>query len=211
MRKCHKVLLIIIVSMSISFNVSLSNLIHNNKVFEEEVKKDNGKINKRKAITLDVLLHGDMESRKRIKAIEIKKEQERVRIEAIKKEQVRKEISRGVSIEDLNDEGWFDVELSFYTNDFHDCGKSDGITKSGKHVNSQTIATPENIEFGTNIYIKGQGIKVAEDIGGAIQYVYYKGIRYMKIDVFVEGASQRELNKMGIVRTVAKIIEPEGN
>ena len=46
------------------------------------------------------------------------------------------------------------------------CGKSDGITASGKKARRGTIASP--LPFGTRIKIPGYGVGVVEDRGGAI-------------------------------------------
>ena len=50
------------------------------------------------------------------------------------------------------------------------CGKTDGITASGKKARANhTIAAPSNYKFGTRINLKGYGTFVVEDRGGAIQ------------------------------------------
>lgn len=107
-----------------------------------------------------------------------------------------------------NTENWFDVEISFYTDSYNNCQNTLGITASGKHVNSETIATPSDIPFGTPIYIRGQGLKITQDRGGAIRY---KRNGVMKIDIFVEGATQKQLLNMGIIKTKAKIIKNTNN
>jgi 3D (Asp-Asp-Asp) domain-containing protein len=66
------------------------------------------------------------------------------------------------------------------------CGKTDGITASGKKaVQGVTIATDKSIPFGTKIYIDGVGERIVQDRGGAI-----KGNR---IDLYFEN-HQEALN-----------------
>lgn len=49
------------------------------------------------------------------------------------------------------------------------CGKTDGITASGKHVQANhTIAAPSNFPFGTKLMIDDK-IYIVEDRGGAIK------------------------------------------
>lgn len=51
----------------------------------------------------------------------------------------------------------------------HICGTGDGITASGAPVVSGvTCAAPENIPFGTVLYIEGVGFRVVQDRGSAI-------------------------------------------
>ena len=58
--------------------------------------------------------------------------------------------------------------MSAYTASDDECGKSDGITASGTHVQQgRTIAAPSWIPFGTTVVINGVSY-VAEDRGGYI-------------------------------------------
>ena len=102
------------------------------------------------------------------------------------------------------------ILVSYYTNSIEDCGKTDAISASGKNLNlsrGQTyVAAPTTIPFGTTINIKGIGLCVVEDRGGAIKYTYIDGVKYMKIDVFVPGATRQELLNKGIVKTKGRII-----
>jgi 3D (Asp-Asp-Asp) domain-containing protein len=71
------------------------------------------------------------------------------------------------------------ANLSAYTAAADECGKSDGITASGKKVTAKrTLACPKQYAFGTKVYIKGLGEYSCEDRGGAI-----KG---SKFDIYVE-------------------------
>lgn len=62
------------------------------------------------------------------------------------------------------------ANLSAYTAAADECGKSDGITASGKKVApNRTLACPKNYAFGTKVYIEGMGEYTCEDRGGAIK------------------------------------------
>jgi len=66
--------------------------------------------------------------------------------------------------------GSFTVNASAYTAAADECGKSDGITASGKRVQeNRTLACPKQYKFGTKIAIDGMGTYVCEDRGGAIK------------------------------------------
>lgn len=66
----------------------------------------------------------------------------------------------------------------------HCCGKSDGITSTGvkARVNRTIAVDPAVIPLGTQVYLEGLGIYIAEDTGGAI-----KGNR---IDLFMKNHNQ---------------------
>jgi 3D (Asp-Asp-Asp) domain-containing protein len=102
-----------------------------------------------------------------------------------------------------NDSNYITVRLSYYTNSYSDCGKTDAISANGKNLNdgSNYIAAPNSIPFNTKLLIDGQIYTVA-DRGGAIGYK--NGV--MMLDVFVPGATQEQLIKMGVKYTTAKII-----
>ena len=86
-----------------------------------------------------------------------------------------------------------EFELTFYTNSISDCGKTDGITASGKVAKSKhTIATDKRFPFGTVLEIEGWGTYVVEDRGGAV--------RGNIIDVYVD--STAEAIKLGRVKNV---------
>lgn len=68
-----------------------------------------------------------------------------------------------------NSSGWIAVEATGYCPCISCCGKTDGITASGKKAQANhTIAAPSTYKFGTQIEIKGYGTYVVEDRGGAI-------------------------------------------
>ncbi|KUK36482.1 MAG: hypothetical protein PWP44_620 [Thermacetogenium sp.] len=81
------------------------------------------------------------------------------------------------------------------------CGKSDGITCSGVRARAnRTIAVdPDVIPLGSEVYLEGLGIFIAEDTGGAI-----KGNR---IDIFMEDHQQALL--FGIKEMKAYILQKE--
>jgi 3D (Asp-Asp-Asp) domain-containing protein len=66
--------------------------------------------------------------------------------------------------------GSFIANASAYTAAADECGKSDGITASGKMVQANhTLACPRSYKLGTRIAIEGMGTFVCEDRGGAIK------------------------------------------
>lgn len=68
-----------------------------------------------------------------------------------------------------NSSGWIAVEATGYCPCISCCGKTNGITASGKKAQANhTIAAPSTYKFGTQIEIKGYGTYVVEDRGGAI-------------------------------------------
>ena len=73
----------------------------------------------------------------------------------------------------------------------HICGTGDGITASGAPVTAGlTIAVdPEIIPLGSVVYIEDVGVRVAQDIGGAVQGFC--------IDVAVEGSHEDALRWPG--------------
>lgn len=81
------------------------------------------------------------------------------------------------------------------------CGKSDGITCSGVRARAnRTIAVdPDVIPLGSEVYLEGLGIFIAEDTGGVI-----KGNR---IDIFMEDHQQALL--FGIKEMKAYVLQKE--
>lgn len=65
---------------------------------------------------------------------------------------------------------WVLMEVTAYTASLEECGKTDGITTSGKPVKEwHTLAAGPSIPFGTKIYIpEFMKTFVVEDRGGAI-------------------------------------------
>lgn len=79
--------------------------------------------------------------------------------------------------------GDFTINASAYTAATDECGKSDGITASGRKVaEGRTLACPPGYTFGTKIEIDGMGTYVCEDRGGAI-----KGNRF---DIYMKTKKQ---------------------
>lgn len=61
-------------------------------------------------------------------------------------------------------------KVTAYTNSVADCGKTDGVTASGKTARAGiTAACPPFIPFGTKLYVKGVGTFTCQDRGSAIQ------------------------------------------
>jgi 3D (Asp-Asp-Asp) domain-containing protein len=79
--------------------------------------------------------------------------------------------------------GKFIINASAYTAAADECGKSDGITASGKKVKeNETIACPKSFAFGTKVNIEGYGTYICQDRGGAI--------KANKIDIYMKTKAQ---------------------
>lgn len=62
------------------------------------------------------------------------------------------------------------MKITFYCACAKCCGKTNGITASGKRVRrGVTVAAPRTYKFGTKLYIKGFGYRTVQDRGGAIK------------------------------------------
>jgi 3D (Asp-Asp-Asp) domain-containing protein len=84
--------------------------------------------------------------------------------------------------------GSFIVNASAYTAAADECGKSDGITASGKKVQeNRTLACPKQYKFGTKIEIDGMGTYVCEDRGGAIKANHFDIYMQTKKEAFAFG------------------------
>ena len=87
----------------------------------------------------------------------------------------------------------FIINVSAYTASADECGKSDGITASGKKVQqNQTLACPKEYKFGTKIHIKGMGTYICEDRGGAIKNNRFDIYMETKHEAFDFGRRQLE-------------------
>lgn len=84
--------------------------------------------------------------------------------------------------------GSFVVNASAYTAAADECGKSDGITASGKKVQANhTLACPKSYQMGTKIEIDGMGTYVCEDRGGAIKGNHFDIYMPTKQEAFAFG------------------------
>lgn len=84
--------------------------------------------------------------------------------------------------------GKFTVNASAYTAAADECGKSDGITASGRKVaEKRTLACPPAYPFGTKIEIDGMGTYVCEDRGGAIKGNHFDVYMKTKSQAFAFG------------------------
>jgi len=82
----------------------------------------------------------------------------------------------------------FIVNASAYTAAADECGKSDGITASGKKVQANhTLACPKQYQMGTKIEIDGMGTYVCEDRGGAIKANHFDIYMPTKQEAFAFG------------------------
>lgn len=97
-----------------------------------------------------------------------------------------------VPVEDIEGKK-FIINASAYTAAADECGKSDGITASGKKVQEKhTLACPGGYTFGTKIRIKGFGIYVCEDRGGAIKGNHFDIYMKTKAEAFAFGRRNLE-------------------
>lgn len=145
------------------------------------------------------------------KKTEIKKE---VKIEKVKirKPQVKKQ--KPAKIKTKKKEQEINIIVTFYTNSYEDCQSTAGISASGKNLVSASrgggityVAAPKHIPFNTKINVKGFGICDVQDRGGAINRVWIDNIEYIKLDVFVKGATRQQLLNKGLVKTTGHIIK----
>jgi hypothetical protein len=87
---------------------------------------------------------------------------------------------------------------TFYTNSKADCGKTDGITKSGLRASRGIIATPPDIAFGTNIVLEDKDGNMkkysVQDRGSAIKWI---DENTMKVDIFIPKATAKQIQKLG--------------
>lgn len=84
--------------------------------------------------------------------------------------------------------GGFVINASAYTAAADECGKSNGVTASGKKVTEgRTLACPKGFAFGTKIQIDGMGMYVCEDRGGAINGNHFDVYMQTKKQAFAFG------------------------
>lgn len=89
------------------------------------------------------------------------------------------------------------ANLSAYTASADECGKSDGITASGKMVTpNRTLACPKNYAFGTKVHIEGMGEYTCEDRGGAIKGNKFDIYVVTKSEAFAFGRRNLEVTVM---------------
>ncbi len=94
--------------------------------------------------------------------------------------------------------GDFIINASAYTAAADECGKSDGITASGRKVaEGRTLACPPQYAFGIKIEIDGMGTYVCEDRGGAI-----KGNRF---DIYMK--TKKEAFAFGRRNLIARVVK----
>jgi 3D (Asp-Asp-Asp) domain-containing protein len=106
------------------------------------------------------------------------------------------------------------IIVTYYTNSIGDCQSTAGIAASGKNLVSASrggdikyVAAPKNIPFNTKVNVKGIGICDVQDRGGAIKHVWIDNVEYMKLDIFVKGATRQQLLNKGLLKTTGYIIE----
>lgn len=134
----------------------------------------NDKINLQEAILFNPITTVEYKGRKEIAQQKYLEEQKN-----LKEEQEKLKISTitNRSFENRNSEEYILFNASAYCSCIKCCGKTNGITASGtKATKNRTVAMSNKYAFGTKIEIKGYGIYICEDRGGAIQN--------NKIDIF---------------------------
>lgn len=104
----------------------------------------------------------------------------------VKKQEFKNEIT--------NDIKYFDVIVTYYTNNYESCGKTDGIGANNKKLNYGHIALPKEFPFGTKINLEGMGTFECQDRGGAIKRIDENTI---VVDVYIPNATEAQLNQLG--------------
>jgi 3D (Asp-Asp-Asp) domain-containing protein len=102
-------------------------------------------------------------------------------------------------------EKWITVIATAYSASANECGNDLGITASGTKANTErgTIACPENIPFGTKLYIPELNkTYICEDRGNP-RYIKWVG-NTMKIDIFMD--SKQAALLFGVRKFKAKLI-----
>lgn len=89
---------------------------------------------------------------------------------------------------------WMTIRLSYYTSNLTDCNKTDGITSSGKYATFGTCAAPKEFLYGTTFKLENGQELTVQDRGGAIKI--HDGVIWL--DVFIPGATEKELDSMGV-------------
>lgn len=77
-----------------------------------------------------------------------------------------------------------DFVLTYYGLLESECGKTDGITASGKKISRGMIASPSQLKFGTKIIIEGNEY-VVEDRGSS-KYIKVNNDGSIRLDVYLE-------------------------
>ena len=77
----------------------------------------------------------------------------------------------------------YNFVITYYALLQDECGKTDGITASGKHISSGMIASPKIFKFGTKLMIEGIAYTV-EDRGSS-KYIKVNNDGSIRLDVYV--------------------------
>ena len=89
---------------------------------------------------------------------------------------------------ELKKKNTFTANVSAYTASADECGKSDGITASGRKVRAHhTIACPRSYALGTKIHFEGYGTYTCDDRGGAIKDNHFDIYMVTKKEAFAFG------------------------
>lgn len=132
-----------------------------------------------------------------------KAEEERLRKEKELEEQKKKE---------ENNKEWKTFVLTYYGLLESECGKTDGITASGRKISRGMIASPPQLKFGTKIIIEGNEY-VVEDRGSS-KYIKVNNDGSIRLDVYLprlDGESDKEyynrIQKQGVKRVKGYIVK----
>jgi 3D (Asp-Asp-Asp) domain-containing protein len=107
---------------------------------------------------------------------------------------------------------WYNIRVSFYTNNYNNCRKSDGIGANNIRLSRGHAAFPQEFKFGTRLYVEGLNQKVHDipnvienqDRGGAIKILEDGTIA---VDVYIPSVSDKYLNSLGVFYTRGKFIK----
>lgn len=121
--------------------------------------------------------------------------------EMIKQDKVEEQKKKRMQIQNIPKT--YKIILTFYSVDAEQCGKTDGITASGKHIQEGMCAAPSSINFGKVISLSNGQSYVVEDRGSS-KYIRWIDNNTFRIDVYVPSRKQAE--KLG-VQTYTGIIK----
>lgn len=115
----------------------------------------------------------------------------------------QEEIQRQKQLEEEKKKNQITVRISYYTNSYSNCLKTDKITSSGIKAHYGIIAAPKIFSYGTTIKLETGETFVVQDRGDAIKI--HDNIVWL--DVFIPDVSQEYLNKLGVKYMKANIIK----
>ena len=175
-RKVIKFILFIIIIIGLGlivneyYNRTFDAKLVNSQVTVEEQMLEKDKIIEELTNQIQELKNKQTELENKNK--ELEETIEKVRVSKLnKKTTVTSRSGSTARTENTNsNEKWIWANVSAYCACSKCCGKTNGITASGKKATvGRTIAAPSSYSFGTKIELEGLGTYIVEDRGGAIQ------------------------------------------